>query len=104
MAAFNGGDWERLQAGLAADSRYEELGTARTSNGPEQIVELFKGWKQAFPDAVGTVTSAIASGETAWASRFNFRGTNFITLADQRRIAAVFGSRRLGVMVMTCAV
>ena len=63
VAAFSSGDWERLQAGLAADARYEELGTARTSNGPEQIVDLFKGWKQAFPDAVGTVTNAVASGE-----------------------------------------
>src|SRR5207244_9624230 len=56
ISAFNNGDWERLQAGLAADCRYDELGTARTIAGPEQIVELFKGWKQAFPDAVGTVT------------------------------------------------
>src|SRR5205814_9060730 len=63
VAAFNSGDWERLQAGLAADCRYDELGTARTIAGPEQIVELFKGWKQAFPDAVGTVTSAVASGD-----------------------------------------
>jgi steroid delta-isomerase-like uncharacterized protein len=28
-------------------------------------VELFKGWKQAFPDAVGKVTSAFASGDKA---------------------------------------
>ena len=63
VAAFNSGDWERLHAGLAADCRYDELGTARTIAGPEQIVELFKGWKQAFPDAVGTVTSAVASGD-----------------------------------------
>jgi steroid delta-isomerase-like uncharacterized protein len=63
IAAFNSGDWERLHAGLAADSRYDELGTGRTIEGPEQIVELFKGWKQAFPDAVGTVTSAVASGD-----------------------------------------
>jgi steroid delta-isomerase-like uncharacterized protein len=63
IAAFNSGDWERVQAGLAADSRYDEVGSGRTVERPEQIVELFKGWKQAFPDAVGTVTSAVASGE-----------------------------------------
>lgn len=33
VAAFNSGDWERLQAGLAADSRYEELGTAPRGSG-----------------------------------------------------------------------
>ena len=63
--AFSTGDWERVRAGLASDSRYDELGTERKIDGPEKIVELFKGWKQAFPDAVGTVTSAFASGDKA---------------------------------------
>ena len=63
--SFNSGDWERLRAGLASDSRYEELGTERKIDGPEKIVDLFKGWKQAFPDAAGAVTSAFASGDKA---------------------------------------
>jgi steroid delta-isomerase-like uncharacterized protein len=63
--AFNTGDWERLQAGLAADARYHEFATQREVEGPEKIVELFKGWKTAFPDAAGTVTSAVGSGNTA---------------------------------------
>ena len=63
--AFNNGDWERLKAGLAADSRYHELATQRKVEGPEKIVELFKGWKTAFPDAVGTVTSAVGGGNKA---------------------------------------
>ena len=75
ISAFNNGDWERLQAGLAADCRYDELGTARTIAGPEQIVELFKGWKQAFPDAVGTVTSAVAGGDTV-ALEVTWKGTH----------------------------
>jgi steroid delta-isomerase-like uncharacterized protein len=62
---FNNGDWERMRARLAADSRYDELGTQRKIDGPEKIIELFKGWKQAFPDGVGTVTSALASGDKA---------------------------------------
>jgi steroid delta-isomerase-like uncharacterized protein len=60
--AFNNGDWEQLQVLLASDSRYDELGTERKIEGPEKIVELFKGWKMAFPDAVGTVTNAVATG------------------------------------------
>ena len=63
--AFNSGDWERVRAGLASDAHLDELGTERKVDGPEKIVELFKGWKQAFPDAAGTVTSAFASGDTA---------------------------------------
>ncbi len=63
--AFNNGDWKQLRASLAADSRYDELGTQRMLEGPEKIVELFKGWKTAFPDAAGTVTSTVASGNKA---------------------------------------
>jgi steroid delta-isomerase-like uncharacterized protein len=65
LDAFNSGDWERVRAGLTSDSCYDELGTERKIDGPEQIVEVFKGWKEAFPDAAGTVTSAFASGDTA---------------------------------------
>ena len=73
--AFNAGDWEQLRASLASDSRYDELGTQRKIEGPEMIVELFKGWKKAFPDAVGTVTSAVASGNKA-ALEVTWKGTH----------------------------
>jgi steroid delta-isomerase-like uncharacterized protein len=73
--AFNSGDWEQMRAMLASDSRYDELGTQRKIEGPEMIVELFKGWKTAFPDAVGTVTSAVASGNKA-ALEVTWKGTH----------------------------
>jgi steroid delta-isomerase-like uncharacterized protein len=65
VEAFNAGNWEEMRAMLASDSRYDELGTQRKIEGPDKIVELFKGWKTAFPDAAGTVTSAFASGSKA---------------------------------------
>ena len=80
MAAFNSGDWEQLGAGLASDCRYDELGTQRKVEGPEKIVELFKGWKAAFPDAVGTVTNRIASGNKA-ALEVTWKGTHTGPLA-----------------------
>ena len=43
--AFNKGDWALLRGILASDARYEEFGTERKVEGPEKIVELFKGWK-----------------------------------------------------------
>jgi steroid delta-isomerase-like uncharacterized protein len=61
--AFSNGDWERLRGMLSSDSRYDELGTQRKIEGPEKIIELFKGWKTAFPDAAGTVTSTVGSGK-----------------------------------------
>ena len=73
--AFNTGDWEQVRAGLASDSRYDELGTQRKIDGAEKIVELLKAWKTAFPDAVGTVTSAVATGNTA-ALELTWKGTH----------------------------
>ena len=63
--AFNKGDWEQMRALLTSDARYDELGTERKVEGPDQIIELFKGWKTAFPDAAGAVTNSVASGNTA---------------------------------------
>ena len=91
--AFNNGDWERLRAGLASDSRYDELGTQRKIDGPEKIVELFKGWKQAFPDAVGTVTSAVASGDTA-ALEVTWKGTHTGPLATAEGTIPASGKRQ----------
>ena len=63
--AFNTDTWEQMRAGLAPDFRYQEFGTARKADGPEKTIELFKGWKQAFPDATATITNEVASGDTA---------------------------------------
>ena len=65
IEAFNTSDWERMQAGLSIDARHHELATQRKVEGADKIVELNQGWKTAFPDAAGTVTSAIASGNMA---------------------------------------
>ena len=62
VEAFNSSDWERFEKILTPNSVYDEVGTGRRAEGREQILELFKGWKETMPDAVGTVTSARASG------------------------------------------
>src|SRR5256885_2252958 len=91
--AFNNGDWEQLQALLAPDSRYDELGTERKIEGPEKIVELFKGWKTAFPDAVGTVTSAVASGTKA-ALEVTWTGTHTGPLGTAEGTIPASGKRQ----------
>ena len=60
--AFNAADWSRMRDLFAPGSVYDELGTQRRLEGADQTIETMQGWKQAFPDAQGTVTSAIASG------------------------------------------
>jgi steroid delta-isomerase-like uncharacterized protein len=91
--AFNNGDWEELKAVLASDSRYDELGTERKIEGPEKIVELFKGWKMAFPDAVGTVTSAVASGNKA-ALEVTWTGTHTGPLGTAEGTIPASGKRQ----------
>jgi steroid delta-isomerase-like uncharacterized protein len=91
--AFNKGDWEGVRAGLASDSRYDELGTERKIDGPEKIIELFKGWKQAFPDAAGTVTSAVASGDKA-ALEVTWKGTHTGPLVTAEGTIPATGKRQ----------
>jgi steroid delta-isomerase-like uncharacterized protein len=62
VEAFNSADWDRFETALTPDSVYDEVGTGRRAEGREAILELFQGWKHTMPDAVGTVSSALASG------------------------------------------
>jgi steroid delta-isomerase-like uncharacterized protein len=93
LDAFNKSDWERLQAGLAADVRYHELATQRKVEGPEKVVELFKGWKTAFPDAAGNVTSAIGSGDMA-ALEVTWTGTHTGPLETSEGTIPASGKRQ----------
>jgi steroid delta-isomerase-like uncharacterized protein len=91
--AFNTGDWEQMRAMLASGSRYDELGTQREVEGSEKIVELFKSWKTAFPDAVGDVTSAVASGNKA-ALEVTWKGTHTGPLETAEGTIPASGNRQ----------
>jgi steroid delta-isomerase-like uncharacterized protein len=91
--AFNAGDWDQLRATLAPDARYDELGTQRKIEGREMIVELFRGWKTAFPDAAGTVTSAVADGEKA-ALEITWKGTHTGPLESAEGTLPASGKRQ----------
>jgi len=93
IEAFNNANWEQLRGLLASDSRYDELGTERRVEGPEQIVELFKGWKTAFPDAVGRVTSSVANGNSA-ALEVTWKGTQTGPLATAAGTIPPSGKRQ----------
>jgi steroid delta-isomerase-like uncharacterized protein len=62
VEAFNDSDWAAAR-GLMGDSTYNEIGTQRSLAGPDAILEALQGWKAAMPDAKGTVTSAVESGQ-----------------------------------------
>jgi steroid delta-isomerase-like uncharacterized protein len=75
IEAFNAADWDRLRALQTEDCVYNELGTQRQFQGPDEFVRVMQGWKQAFPDVQGTVTNAIASGNTV-ALEISWKGTH----------------------------
>jgi steroid delta-isomerase-like uncharacterized protein len=91
--AFNNADWKQMRAALAPDSRYDELGTERKVDGPEKIVELYKSWKQAFPDAAGTVTGGFASGDTA-VLEVTWKGTHTGPLTTAEGMIPASGKRQ----------
>lgn len=61
IEAFNDEDWGGIR-NLIGDSTYNEVGTQRSLKG-DAIVEALQGWKAAFPDAKGTVTNTVESGQ-----------------------------------------
>lgn len=61
---FNAGDFQRYKTLLTPDCVYHELATQRRIQGVDKIIESDQEWKQAFPDAKGTVTSTCASSST----------------------------------------
>jgi len=63
--SFSTNDLERVRSLLDENVVYEETGTGRRVEGAEEYLELLRGWKQAFPDASGTVTAELESGDQA---------------------------------------
>ena len=100
--AFNAGDWERFAANSTVDCVYDEVATQRRYQGPDQIVENGQEWKKAFPDATGTITSAIASGNTV-TLEITWEGTHTGPLAGPAGTIPASGKRQTtrAAMVMT---
>jgi steroid delta-isomerase-like uncharacterized protein len=67
VEAFSAGDWDRFAETYAPDAVYDEAATGRRFEGSEEILEVNRSWKTAFPDARGTITKASASGDTVTA-------------------------------------
>jgi steroid delta-isomerase-like uncharacterized protein len=64
MTAFNTSDWAQFRAALAPDVIYQETGTGRRAESADAYLQLLQGWKQAFPDATGTIRNVVAQGNT----------------------------------------
>jgi steroid delta-isomerase-like uncharacterized protein len=65
VEAFNKADWDRTRQLATPDTVYFEAATGTRTQDIDAFVEASKAWRSAFPDAKGTVTSSLASGDTA---------------------------------------
>jgi steroid delta-isomerase-like uncharacterized protein len=72
---FNAGDFDRLRSLYADDSYEEEFATQRRLEGVDAQVDAARGWKEAFPDARGTVSGSYADGNTV-TLELTWEGTN----------------------------
>lgn len=78
--AFSSDDWDAYRAALAPGSVYHEFATGRRVEGPDAVVAASRSWKQGFPDGSGTITNALAIGNTA-VLEVTWRGTQTEPLA-----------------------
>jgi len=63
--AFNRADWGQIRTTIAPAVIYTETGTQRRVENWEDYLQLLQGWKEAIPDARGSVLKVISQGNTA---------------------------------------
>ena len=71
---FNAGRYEEAEADFAPGGYSEEIGTGRRLTVKEATANA-RAWKEAFPDARGTITNKIVAGNKG-AAEIVWRGTN----------------------------
>jgi steroid delta-isomerase-like uncharacterized protein len=64
VEAFTQGDWDRFRELHTPDVVYDEVATGRRIEGIEEAIDVNRSWREAFPDAKGTVGKVSASGDT----------------------------------------
>jgi steroid delta-isomerase-like uncharacterized protein len=73
--AYNEKDWEALTRVIASDFGYDEVATHRSLRGAADVVDVWKGWADAFPDSKATFEAAHVGGDTAIVE-VTWRGTH----------------------------
>ena len=78
---FNEGRFEEAEEDFAPDGYNEEIGTNRRFT-PAESTANAQAWKQAFPDARGTIQTKIVDGDRG-AAEIVWQGTNTGSLMGQ---------------------
>jgi len=64
ILAYNDKNWQKAKASITPNFLYDEVATRRRVEGADQVIGLWKGWAEAFPDSKGTFHAAHVSGST----------------------------------------
>jgi len=75
ITSYSKGDWNGMKNLLAPNAVYNEFGTQRQIQGPDQIVKTLQEWKKAMTDSSGTVISVLGSGNRV-AMEVKWQGTH----------------------------
>ena len=78
---FNAGRFEEAEHDFAPGGYSEEIGTGRRFT-PQEWTANSRAWKQAFPDAQGTITRKMIDGKNG-SAEIVWRGTNHGSLMGQ---------------------
>lgn len=81
-----------MAATTAENAVYEEMATQRRTQGRDATVQLAMEWRQAFPDAKGTIQRITASGNTVTAEIL-WEGTHKGTLTSPAGAIPATGKR-----------
>lgn len=60
---FNAGDYAGMSALSTKDYVYEEIGSGRRTTGIDEFIAVAKAWRQGLPNAKGTITNTVSSGD-----------------------------------------
>jgi steroid delta-isomerase-like uncharacterized protein len=75
ILAFNEKDWDAVRAALSPDFLYDEVATGRKGQGADEVIPLWQGWAEAFPDATASFDIALATEHTV-VLEVTWRGTH----------------------------
>lgn len=63
VTTYSNADWNGMKNLMTPDSVYNELGTQRKAQGPDQIIKTLQEWKKAMTDSGGTVKNVFVAGD-----------------------------------------
>jgi steroid delta-isomerase-like uncharacterized protein len=75
ILAFNDKDWDALRANVSSEFVYDEVPTGRKPQGADQVIPLWQGWAEAFPDAKATFDNTLVVDNTV-ILEVTWRGTH----------------------------